>query len=199
MCVYSPPPPPSHHTLFLLLSSQGFSGQWYVYLVRYVILFSYIIPIRWGVCYMSMYTCTCTFVHTCTVTHSTCASYTVCHVCVYSGIIIHTSAHQNHCLHALHMFMLKSWVRCPSPVSVRPSGRVWDFMTATYRIVLICRRSKCLQIAVFDKISWIRCRSWWWCEVSKFSLKYFHKWHRICKNCENLDPQNIHVCKCYTV
>ena len=26
---------------------QGFSGPWFVYLIRYIILFSYIIPIRW--------------------------------------------------------------------------------------------------------------------------------------------------------
>ncbi len=28
------------------LHLQGFSGVWFVYLIRYVILFSYIIPIR---------------------------------------------------------------------------------------------------------------------------------------------------------
>ena len=30
----------------VLLALKGFSGLWFVYLVRYVILFSYIIPIR---------------------------------------------------------------------------------------------------------------------------------------------------------
>ena len=30
----------------VLLALKGFSGLWFVYLIRYVILFSYIIPIR---------------------------------------------------------------------------------------------------------------------------------------------------------
>lgn len=53
--LFSPPLPPSPSSLpflgqiaifFLFPICQGFSGQWYVYLTRYVILFSYVIPIR---------------------------------------------------------------------------------------------------------------------------------------------------------
>ena len=62
-------------------------------------------------------------------------------------------------------------------------------------IALVFCGSKFLQIAVFgnfvEKILRIRCGSRWWCKVSKFSLKYFCECHRICKNCENLDPQDI--------
>ena len=40
---------------FLFPICQGFSGQWYVYLTRYVILFSYVIPIRFVCAAIYMY------------------------------------------------------------------------------------------------------------------------------------------------
>ena len=65
-----------------------------------------------------------------------------------------------------------------------------------YRIVLIFCGSKFLQIAVFDnfvekKKLQLCYRSRRWCEVSKISFKIFQEWHRIRKNRENLNPQNI--------
>ena len=67
-----------------------------------------------------------------------------------------------------------------------------------YRIALILRvrRSKFSRIAVFDNFflifSRIICRSRRWCEVSKFSSKYFREWHRIRETwSRSSGPRNI--------
>ena len=77
----------------------------------------------------------------------------------------------------------------------------WLLHSYDYRIALIFRGSKFSQIAVFDnfveKNSRIRCRSRRWCEVSKFSLQCFRKWHLIHENRENLDPRNISAIRYY--
>ena len=79
---------------------------------------------------------------------------------------------------------------------LKSSSKSW--IEFSYCIALIFRGSKFPRIAVFDnfveKFSRIRCtitRSRRWCKVSKFPLKYFREWHRICENRKNLDPQNI--------
>ena len=91
------------------------------------------------------------------------------------------------------------WKRRNEEVTViRLTHAQWKQQTmALYHIALIFRGSKFSRIAIFDnfveKISWIHYRSRGWCDVSKFSLKYFREWHRIRENRENLDPQNISV------
>ena len=45
---------------------QGFSGPWFVYLIRYIILFSYIIPIRWAACIHPSHSLTSSHPHTLT-------------------------------------------------------------------------------------------------------------------------------------
>ena len=50
---------------------QGFSGPWFVYLIRYIILFSYIIPIRWvAITHSHLHTLTPSHPHTLTPSHS---------------------------------------------------------------------------------------------------------------------------------
>ena len=66
--------------------TQGFTGIWFIYFIRYIILFSYIIPIRSATMYV-LYYCKCTYICVYCIIHTD-----VCVLCMALQCVLLKSA-----------------------------------------------------------------------------------------------------------